>query len=154
MHTIREKVKAILKKDAERIADFVEDIYGLYPDEVGKMVEEMYLGCHIRDEKMYDKAVSYFVNHDGTKGAKWTVDDIVNKSGINFDKKEYTDLDYAYVVNMMYSDYGNKIKDPELLLDMAVQYLEDEDYPGEASERAYKNAKKRIRYYETEEKRD
>ena len=151
---LREKVKTILKKDAERIADFVEDMYSLYPDEVGRMVEEMYLGCHIRDEKMYEKAVSYFINPDGSKGAKWTVSDIVNKSGIDFDKKDYTKHDYAYVVNMLHSDYGSKIKDPELLLDMAVMYLEDEDYPGEASERAYKNAKKRIRYYETEEKRD
>lgn len=149
---IREKVKTILKKDAERIADFVEDMYDLYPDEVSRMVDEMYLGCHIRDENFYNKAVSYFVNNDGSKGAKWTVEDIVSKSGINFDKKDYTDLDYAYVVNMLYSDYGNKIKDPDLLLDMAVQYLEDEDYPGEASERAYKNAKKRTKYFT--EKRD
>ena len=49
---------------------------------------------------------------------------------------------------MLYSDYGLKIKDPELLLDMAVLYLEDEDYPGEASERAYKNAKKRVKYFD------
>lgn len=91
-------------------------------------------------------------NVDGTKGAKWTVADIVNKSGIDFEKKGYTERDYAYVVNMLYSDYGSKIKDPELLLDMAVMYLEDDDYPGYACERAYKNAKKRIHYFE--EKRD
>lgn len=149
MH-IREKVKTILKKDAERIADFVEDMYSLYPDEVGKMVEEMYLGCHLRDEKIYEKAVSYFVNPDGAKGAKWSVSDIKEKAGIDFDKKEYTELDYAYVVNMLYSDYGSKIKDPEILLDMAVMYLEDEDYPGEPSERAYKNAKKRIKYFDSQ----
>lgn len=152
MEKLREKVKVILKKDAERIADFVEDMYSLYPDEVGRMVEEMYLGCHIRDEKMYEKAVSYFINPDGLKGAKWTVSDIVNKSGIDFDKKDYTKHDYAYVVNMLYSDYGSKIKDPELLLDMAVMYLEDDDFPGEASERAYKDAKRRINYFD--EKRD
>ena len=64
MHTLREKVKTILKKDAERIADFVEDMYSLYPEEVAKMVDEMYLGCHIRDKDMYDKAVSYLVNQD------------------------------------------------------------------------------------------
>lgn len=148
MHTLREKVKTILKKDAERIADFVEDMYSLYPEEVAKMVDEMYLGCHLRDKDMYDKAVSYFVNQDGSKGAKWSVSDISSKSGIDFDKKDYTELDYAYVVNNLYSDYGSKIKDPELLLDMAVMYLEDDDYPGEASERAYKNAKKRIKYFE------
>lgn len=149
---IREKVKHILKKDAERIADFVEDMYSLYPEEVAKMIDEMYLGCHIRDKEMYEKAISYIVNPEGTKGAKWTIADIVNKSGIDFDKKDYTEMDYAYVVNMLYSDYGSKIKDSELLLDMAVMYLEDDDYPGYASERAYKNAKKRIRYFE--EKRD
>ena len=147
MHTLRDKVKAILKKDAERIADFVDDMYSLYPEEVSKMIDELYLGCHIRDEKMYNKAISYFINPDGTKGAKWSVADIVYKSGIDFEKKDYTEMDYAYVVNMLYSDYGSKIKDPELLLDMAVMYLEDEDYPGEASERAYKNAKKRIKYF-------
>lgn len=148
----REKVKTILKKDAERITDFVEDMHSLYPEEVAKMVDEMYYGCHIREKEMYDKAVSYLINPDGSKGSKWTVEDIKAKAGIDFDKKDYTALDYAYVVNMLYSDYGSKIKDPELLLDMAVMYLEDDDYPGDPSERAYKNAKKRIKYFD--EKRD
>lgn len=44
METLREKVKHILKKDAERITDFVEDMYSLYPVEVGEMIDKLYTG--------------------------------------------------------------------------------------------------------------
>lgn len=150
MHTIREKVKYILKKDAERIADFVEDMHELYPTEVEQMIDEFVEGCHIRTEKMYNEAVSYLVNPDGRRGAKWAVEDIERKSGIKFEDEDYTKLDYAYVVNMFYSDYGNTITNTDIILDMAKQYLEDEDYPGDPAERAYHSAKKRIRYFKTQ----
>ncbi|MCD7779856.1 MAG: hypothetical protein LUH05_04210 [Candidatus Gastranaerophilales bacterium] len=144
---LREKVKCILKKDAEKIADFVEEMYEYFPEQVEKMINEQYYGCHLKDEEVYEKAVSYLVNPDGSKGAKWDVDEIIKKSGIDISEKDYTELDYAYIVNMLYSDYGSKIKDPDIIMSMAELYLEDKDYPGEASERAYCDAKKRIKYF-------
>lgn len=103
-------------------------------------------GHHITTESMYDKAVSLLVNPNGDIGPKWSLKTIKEKSGINFETKDYTIYDYAYVVNMLYSDYGSVITDPSCYLKMAKLYLSDEDYFGDPSERAYHNAMKRIEY--------
>lgn len=111
-----------------------------------KMYEDEY-GCHIFDKEMYEEAVALFewVDNKGS-GAKWPVEDIVKLSNINFEDKEYTKHDYAYIMNMLFSDYCNVFTEPSYYLKMAKNYLEDPDYCGEASERAYHDAKKRIKY--------
>lgn len=108
-------------------------------------------GCHIIDRATYDEAVSLldWVDNRGN-GAKWSVEDIVKVSGIDFNDKEYTQLDFAYTMNMLYADYCNVFTDVSYYVKMSKNYLEDSDYMGEASERAYHNAVKRIRYF-TEE---
>lgn len=109
-------------------------------------------GHHINSEEMYKKAVSLLVNADGSIGPHWSLPAIKEKSGINFETKDYTVYDYAYVVNMFYSDYGEVFKNlpPKefchVFLKMAKLYLSDEDYFGDPSERAYHNAMKRIEY--------
>ena len=109
-------------------------------------------GCHIVSQKMYDEAVSLLDwADDKGNGAKWSVSDIKNVSGIDFATKDYTALDFAYVMNMLWSDYCNIFTDTTYYLKMSRNYLEDADYMGDASERAYHNALKRIRYYQEEE---
>lgn len=112
------------------------------------MYESEY-GCHIVEKDMYDEAISYLVwsDEEGT-GAKWEVETIVKLVDINFDKSKFTKLDYAYVVNMLYSDFCHIFTDSDYYLKMAKAYLTDEDYPGTPEERAYKNAVKRICYFE------
>ena len=106
-------------------------------------------GCHIVDKSMYEKAVDLleWTDERGT-GAKWSVNDIKSVSGIDFSTKEYTLLDFAYVMNMLWSDYCNVFTDANIYIKMSKNYLEDADYMGDASERAYHNAVKRIRYFE------
>jgi hypothetical protein len=106
-------------------------------------------GCHIVDKSMYEKAADLFewVDEKGT-GAKWSVSDIKSVSGIDFSTKDYTLLDFAYVMNMLWSDNCNVFTDTSYYLKMTRNYLEDADYMGDASERAYHNAIKRIRYFE------
>lgn len=106
-------------------------------------------GCHIVDKSMYEKAVDLleWADERGT-GAKWSVSDIKSVSGIDFSTKEYTLLDFAYVMNMLWSDYCNVFTDANIYIKMSKNYLEDADYMGDASERAYHNAVKRIRYFE------
>lgn len=128
----------------DMMLDFIEDM----PEEALMLFDKYEHGCHIVSEPVYEKAVGYLDWIGGTgHGAKWTVDDIVSLSGIDFDNKEYTELDYCYIVNMLYSDYCNIFTEPACYLKMAKNYLEDEDYFGIAAERAYKNAKKRIKYH-------
>lgn len=105
-------------------------------------------GCHIVDKSMYNDATELFewVDNKGT-GAKWSVEDIRNVSGIDFNSKDYTLLDFAYTMNMLYSDNCNVFTEPTYYIKMSRNYLEDGDYMGDASERAYHDAIKRIRYF-------
>nr|DAQ66518.1 MAG TPA: hypothetical protein [Caudoviricetes sp.] len=56
-------------------------------------------------------------------------------------------MDYAYTLNMKYSDIGDLIS-TDMLMKIAKRYLEDKDYYGDPSERAYFDAKERIKYFE------
>lgn len=105
-------------------------------------------GCHIFNEDLYCEATSHFVNPDGSHGPHWSIGTIKAKSGItNFAEKGYTEYDYAYVVNMLYSDYGNVFAEPSYYLKMAKNYLSDGDYYGKPEERAYHDAVKRINFF-------
>ena len=67
--------------------------------------------------------------------------------GIDFNTKDYSCYDFAYVANMLYSDYCNIFTDATYYIKMAKNYLEDPDYMGDPSERAYHDAIKRIKYH-------
>lgn len=118
------------------------------PDDFARFMYREEYGCHIFDESLYNEATAYFVNPDGSHGPHWSVHTIKAKSGISsFEEKEFTLYDYAYVVNMLYSDYGNVFSEPSFYLRMAKNYLTDGDYYGNPSERAYCDAIKRIEHF-------
>jgi hypothetical protein len=133
------------KYDEVIVAEWKEDM----PEQFTMFHLKKRYGCHIVDKSMYEKAVDLleWADERGT-GAKWSVSDIKSVSGIDFSTKEYTLLDFAYVMNMLWSDYCNVFTDANIYIKMTKNYLEDADYMGDASERAYHNAVKRIRYFE------
>lgn len=130
--------------DAELVAEWREDM----PEEfTRKMLEKRY-GCHIRDEKTYNTAVGLLVWPDErTRGPKWSLSDIRNSVNVDLRNKKYTLFDFAYVMNMLWSDFSNVFTDSNYYAKMSIGYLEDSDYMGDPSERAYKDAMKRIRYF-------
>lgn len=133
-------------KFAEKLMDRFRD---KMPEEFVKTMFEEEYGCHIVDRSIYDKAVSLLEwSENRGSGAKWTVDDILKLANIDFNNKDYYEFDYAYVVNMLWSDYGHIFTETSYYLKMAKAYLEDPDYMGKPDERAYKNAIKRIEYFE------
>ena len=127
--------------------EIVEEWRRDMPENFAEYMLKLEYGCHIVDSSMYNEAISY-LKWAGDKGigAKWSIDEIKKASGIDFDDKAYYIMDYAYVCNMLWSDYCNIFTDTSYYLKMAQNYLEDSDYMGDPSERAYKNAKKRIKY--------
>lgn len=129
------------------ITEWREDM----PEQFTDYIYRTEYGCHIINEEFYKKAVSLlkWINGKGS-GAKWSVEEVKSVANIDFDNKNYYPLDYSYVINMLYSDYCDIFIEPSYYIKMAKNYLEDSDYPGDPSERAYKNAKKRIRYFEEE----
>lgn len=137
----KHRIKRLLEKDPKNLYNIVENMIA----EFGKEVENFF-DCHIRDKDFYNEAVSCFCNFDGTKGAHWTIEAIEKNTSIDFDKQEYTLLDYAYVVNMKYSDDGD-LMSSESIFKSSKRYLDDKDYYGDPSERAYHDAMRRTEYF-------
>lgn len=143
-----------LSEDSNYAKKIVEEWREDMPDEFAEYMFRKEYGCHLVDKNVYNKAVSLLKWADGKGfGAKWSVEDIKRVSGIDFDDKDYYDLDFAYVMNMLWSDYCNVFTDTSYYIKMSRDYLEDVDYMGDPSERAYKNAMKRIKYHEEKEER-
>lgn len=136
-----EHIKKMIKHNPHRVFEIIEDMAEYFGDEVFK-----YFDNHIRTEECYEDYVSYFDNFDGSKGGHWTIDAINQKANIDFQHKEYTLYDFAYVVNMRYSDDGD-LMSVDNIFKSAQRYLEDKDYYGNPSERAYCDAKKRKAFY-------
>lgn len=153
--THKEKTKMLYKELKERHPDIDSMMVKTF---MYKMPQEAYISLlfyeneesenyHLTTKEQYNKGVKLFEwVEDKGNGAKWTCEDILKLANINFESKEYTKYDFCYVMNMLWSDYCNVFIDTNYYLKMTKNYLEDPDYCGEASERAYHNARKRIKY--------
>lgn len=150
MHETLKKYKELKEKHPTIDHDLVMSFADEMPEEFENVLMVYEYGCHIVSEQKYKEYVSYFENFDGTDGPHWAVEVIEQKCSIDFDKKEYTLLDFCYVVNMRYSDDGD-LMSTDNILKSAKRYLEDKDYPGDPSERAYHDAIKRKKYFKNKE---
>nr|DAU58684.1 MAG TPA: hypothetical protein [Caudoviricetes sp.] len=147
------KADAIYDEMRAEGKDIVHEVMLVFKDKMPKeycmLMHLIKYGWHIYDEAMYNEAVSYLEWANGKgKGAKWDVDTLTKLSGIDFEKTNFFEYDFAYVANMLWSDYCEIFTDTTYYLKMAKLYLTDPDYPGKADERAYKSAMKRIEYHE------
>lgn len=143
MRTIHEQIDHIMQHNPEKMHKIIHHLEEDYGEEILG-----YFFCHIHSKEMYDKAVSYIKNFNGSKGAHWLPEIIKNKSMINFADKEYTLWDYSYMANKIYSHIGDLLME-ENILKYAKRLLEDSDYPGNPSERAFHDAIKMIDYFES-----
>lgn len=134
----RDKVSHILKEHPFKMMEIIEEMY----EDWGESVAE-YFCQHITNKEQYDKYTMYIKNRDGSKGPHWSVDEIKKQAGISFEDKEYTCYDFAYAVNMRYSDDGD-LMPVENVFKSAKRFLEDADSGHkDPSTRAYKDGKAR-----------
>lgn len=123
--------------DRQMVEKFIDEM----PDEAYKVFSEYE---HITSLSFYKRAVAAleWKNHKGS-GDKWRMEKIIELSGIDFNTKKYTIYDYAYWVNMLYSDHLDLV-DASVYLEWAKDDLEDIDYEGDPSTRAYEHACKKL----------
>lgn len=132
MHT-----ELIEKATKEQLSDFLlgefEELKSSDPAmkrELECRLYEAVYGPHF-SELSYDKAVSGMENADGTKGPHWgeaEIRDYASSRGVSFSK--YNEWDFAYAMNMAYSDYRGVIPDStESYFRVAKAFLEDKDAP-------------------------
>ena len=131
----------MFEKEPHRVYEFLEELSESYGEEIEEMLQK-----NITNKMQYDRYTSHFKNFDGTKGAHWDIDVIRAKSGIDFEMKKYTCYDFAYVVNMRYSDDGD-LMTQENLFKSAKRFLEDEDFAGQPWTRAWWDGRMRDKYF-------
>jgi hypothetical protein len=103
---------------------------------------------HIEDEQMYRDAVRNLRWNNGKgQGERWKMDELVPRSGLDFNQEYFTPYDYSYAVNAHYADYGNLSEKPDYYMQMAKDYLRNDSYPERGGERAYYDAEMRSRRY-------
>lgn len=138
-----------LEKDPNFDKKLIEKWKEEMPDEYSKFMYRQQYGNHIGDKTMYDEAVRKlkWANEKG-RGAKWDVDELASKSGIDFDEEGYTKYDYGQTVNALYAEYNNIFTEPSYYMKMARNYLTSKNYPYRPQERAYHDAEMRSRRYD------
>ena len=88
-----------------------------------------------------ENAVAEFENFDGTHGAHWSYDEVMSFTkgkGIDFTTDKFHEADYYFVLNMVYSDFGNIIKDVNSSSELALCKLNDVDFPVPFAKAYYK----------------
>lgn len=102
---------------------------------------------HIDNEDMYKEFVKYLKwrNKKG-QGEKWNADELISRSGIDFNEEYYSPYDFAYMTNALYADYNISEK-PEYYMQMAKEHLRNDSFPMRGDERAYYDAQQRMRRY-------
>lgn len=125
---MRNKIEYMIEKRPDKVAEMIEKVYKHNPDIIEEMLEYPEYAEHIPSRKKYEELINKVKWADGNgRGAKWSFEDIKRNSKINFDNVDYTEYDYAYLVNMLYAKCCKHITDPSLYLKLAKCLLEDSD---------------------------
>jgi len=129
---LKEKIKYLTKKDPEKMVEFVEHMYKHDPKAVERIIhghtgKEMHISSKPQYEEMVQKLK--WANDQG-KGARWGFEDIKQRARINFENTEYTEFDFAYLVNMLYAICCKEMTDMSYFIKFAkclLEYTKDED---------------------------
>lgn len=103
--------------------DLVMDWFEEMPEEALMVLEEYETkkeyGCHIVTKKQYEYYTSKLPS------VKWTVEEIVKASGIDFDTKPYYEYDFAFLMNYLYSRYSSFMTDASYFVKIVKATLEN-----------------------------
>ena len=146
MESLKNNLKYLIEHEPEKFIKLEQ--YASMQDEVdiNDFICVLRYGAHIRDLETYTKAINTLENKTGEPVPKWDYNGIKNKVNIDFTETDYTCFDFAYWMNMKYSDYGEITQDFSTYVKYTLADLEDDDYQGDSSERAYYDAMEKINY--------
>lgn len=128
MDRITEKIEYLIEKNPEKVMELAKHMYRQDPEIIERMLDYPEDADHITNRRKYDELVDRirWVDNSG-RGAKWSFEDIKKNSRIDFSNVDYTEFDYAYLVNMLYAKCCKYISDPSVYLKFAKCLLEDRD---------------------------
>lgn len=115
---------------------FTEDVRKKDPELVSKflMKIDLLLNPHFTEETA-KYVVSKMMNKDGSMGEHWTYEQttgVLKSEGYHF-----TEPDWYYVLNMIYSDYYKSGRTTDTYTELAYDFLADSDAPGCKAKKYY-----------------
>ena len=113
----------MIEKNTDKAVDFMMKMYKQDPETIERMLDMPFDIDHIPNRKKYEELVEKLRWTDGGRGAKWSFEDIKRLSKIDFSNVDYTEFDYAYLVNMLYAKCHKYITDPSIYLKLAKSFL-------------------------------
>lgn len=116
----------MLEENPDKVMEYMKHLYQHNPEAVRKMLMTYEDNGHIRDKKTYEELVDCleWSNKQGY-GEKWTLDKIKKSSGINFEETDFSEFDFAYLVNFLFAKCCKYTQDSYIFLKIARGLLED-----------------------------
>ena len=117
-----------MEKKPEKLLEFVKKVYQHNPEVIEEMLENYEEFGHVTSEHKYKELTQRLKWKNGQgKGERWKSDDIKRFSRINFENEDFTEFDFAYLVNMLYSKCCKEFTDLSFYVKLAKCFLEDDD---------------------------
>lgn len=143
MDEITEKIEYMMEKCPEKVIEFAKHMYRHDPQAVERMLETFEEDGHITNKRKYDELMEKVKWSNGNgRGERWKFEEIKKMSKIDFSNVDYTEFDYAYLVNMLYAKCCKEFSDMSLFIKIAKCLLEDKDEETKVYKGAYSNKKK------------
>lgn len=127
----------VMEELTEMVSDFIDEVKEHHPEKAHNfiMMVDLLLNPHFTKETAY-YAVSNMKNKDGSIGEHWsreTTDRVLESRGY-----EFNHCDWYVALNMIYSDYYKSGRSDDTYIELAYDFLSDEDGPENKMKKYYK----------------
>ena len=139
-HRIEEKIEYLMEKCPEKVMEFAKQMYKQDPESVEMLLETFEESGHITNKRKYDELISKikWANSNG-RGERWEFEDVKKASKIDFSNVDYTEFDFAYLVNMLYAKCCKEFTEMAMYIKIAKCLLEDKDEETKVYRGAYQH---------------
>lgn len=128
MDRLTSKIEYMMEKHPDKVVEFAKHMYKHNPEAVEQVLETFQEEGHITNPHKYHELVEKLKwAKEGGRGERWTMDDLKRMSRINFENVDFTEFDFAYLVNMLYAKCCKEFTDVSFYMKLAKCLLEDND---------------------------
>ena len=140
-HKILDKYNELKRERPNLNHEIVMTLIENMSDVANILLDKLLFGCHIYNEEMGKKAMSYIKDSNGMQRPQmWSYDDVMKiaKNYVNIEDEDFYEWDLVVWANVKYYDYANIETEPSKIIRISISDLTDKDYPfSPPDERAY-----------------